>query len=669
MKISASDHRSSLKPVACATLILALSALFFPVHGFPQSPATTLSADTLLSQDIPIYYGEEDFRERIADPPSGRRAPLGVLLSGGSARAFAHIGVLKALDERGLSPDFIVTNSMGSIIGIMYGAGLSPEEIFLTIKRVQLSSLLQPELPFKGGLLNTRLFSELINNAIPYEDLGELPIPVMVVVEDLASKRTVVLAEGTLEKVFPASFALPVYFKPVEFREHTLIDGGISNLAPVQIPYRYTEDVITATTFYRRELAFKNPITILNVAMDIGKARSGIKAIKQYDPLWIRCNVETYSFMDWANLDEIVRRGYESADTFLETHPEVVERLSTNSDHLAPVRKRASKSFERAIGEYTRIRTVRFSPPEWGVRAGLQAEGGPESHQLLHSRNRLSAGTYLRSGFGHLEVKSFYQPAWLNLYQMEDDSFYGLSAQIEWLPAGLFRISAAADINAVPEPQGLSSFDSFYGKGSLSIPLRSGERSLIAPFLRGEYTADARFIPEEWAAVSGISVHHRAENRGDSAFNGSAGLFLNSRGPALQMEASAELPLTSTFVLRQRLFSRSTPASPKRVPYYPGDYYRGSFEQELLPDFIIGNSALALRFPGWNPTFGEALILDSFSVGPFFDYRGSKNNFTMVYGGALDASLSLIGLSPLSVHLDYGLTEQKETRISFYLSL
>ncbi|MFW6209493.1 MAG: patatin-like phospholipase family protein, partial [Spirochaetota bacterium] len=227
---------------------LTLAGMFFVAAAFTL-PASESEASLLLS-DHPIILGESDFIKRIETPLSGRDEPLGLLLSGGSARAFAHIGVLKRLEEAGYAPDFIVTNSMGSIVGLLYGAGFSPDAILSLFQTFEPSSLFEPEIPLRGGILNPGNFIELIEELVPYRDLSELPIPVLVVCEDLRTKRRVVLAEGNFSTVLAASFALPFYFPPQNLVNLRLIDGGVTNLAPMEVPYTYSDTVLVSTTFY-----------------------------------------------------------------------------------------------------------------------------------------------------------------------------------------------------------------------------------------------------------------------------------------------------------------------------------------------------------------------------------------------------------------------------------
>jgi len=270
---------------------------------------------SLLLADIPLIYGEECFIERINEKTGGEREPIGLVLSGGSARAFAHIGVLQYLEEQGIYPDYIISNSMGSIVALLYSAGMSPSQILEVVTSTNFGELFDFSIPINSGLLNVSKFKSLIGayvgNNLKIEDLA---IPVMVVCEDMVTKRQVLITEGDYLDVLVASFALPVYFGSVQYNEHTLIDGGIANLVPVNVAYKYSSQVIVSTTFYAgKNLNLKNPITGLNVSIDIGKRRQGVVELKAHpESVWIRCDVEDFSFMDFKEGLALTQRGYAS---------------------------------------------------------------------------------------------------------------------------------------------------------------------------------------------------------------------------------------------------------------------------------------------------------------------------------------------------------------------
>src|SRR5690554_4389053 len=237
------------KPLLIILLCL-VSISLLNANRHPETPVLNNSND-LLAATIPVNYGEVSFRERILERTEGKREPIGLVLSGGSARAFAHIGVLQYLEEQGIVPDFIVSNSMGSIVGLLYAAGLSPEQIFTVCSQLDTTQLFDLSWPLSGGFLDTSRFSSLVAAYLGDSvNLEELPIPIMIVTEDIVTKRQVRIMEGDVLTIFDAAFALPVYFPPVVYRGHLLVDGGMTNLVPLDIAYEYTDTTIVSTTFY-----------------------------------------------------------------------------------------------------------------------------------------------------------------------------------------------------------------------------------------------------------------------------------------------------------------------------------------------------------------------------------------------------------------------------------
>ncbi|MGH0053168.1 MAG: patatin-like phospholipase family protein [Sphaerochaetaceae bacterium] len=311
--------------------------------------------DDILLSDVPIAYGDAAFRERVLERTQGERSPIGLVLSGGSARAFAHIGVLKYLEEQGIVPDFIISNSMGSIVGLLYAAGLSPDQILESVTSVNLQSLFDLTLPLEGGILDSSRFMARVASILGTDlQLETLPVPIIVVTEDLVTKRQIAISEGDFYTVLQASYALPVYFPPVEYRGHLLVDGGITNLAPIDLAYTYADSVIVSTTFYDMDtLNLKNPLTVLNVSIDIGKRRRGVEELKKALPdiVWIRCTVEDISFMGFDRVEYLVEQGYRSA----KEKQEQLEALQTSAmpQELFQRRSTLAQQLEESTSEYS----------------------------------------------------------------------------------------------------------------------------------------------------------------------------------------------------------------------------------------------------------------------------------------------------------------------------
>ncbi len=388
----------------CLMLLLLVFSLV-PILAVEQ--VTNASAD-IFTADIPIMYGDEAFRARIAEKTGGERSPVGLVLSGGSARAFAHIGVLRFLEEEGIVPDFIISNSMGSIIGLMYAAGMSADQIHESISRVSLESLFDLTFPIGGGLMESSRFNAVLASFLGSDlKVEDLPIPIVVIAEDLVTRRQVLMAEGDFYTVLQASYALPVYFPPVEYKGHLLLDGGITNLAPVNLAYEYADSVIVSTTFYDVDtLNLRNPLTILNVSIDIGKRRKGVEELKDHlsDAIWIRCAVEDISFMEFSAVDELASKGYQSA--FLQK--DALAKLpklpmdATLTERRSLLSERIEKNLKRHnIFSHSKVRGVTNL---LGLGFDSERSGNDDSH--LKDANFLGMKYILRTGDLNLSLNA-----------------------------------------------------------------------------------------------------------------------------------------------------------------------------------------------------------------------------------------------------------------------
>lgn len=340
------------------------------------SNLTGKDADDILSADLPIAYGDAQFRQRILERTKGERSPVGLVLSGGSARAFAHIGVLKYLEEQDIVVDFIISNSMGSIVGLMYAAGLSPDQILQSITGVSIQSLFDTTLPLQGGFLDSSRFLAKVASILgPDLQLETLPIPIIVINEDLVTKRQIHISEGDYYTVLRGSYALPVYFPPVEYRGHLLLDGGVTNIVPVDLAYEYSDSVIVSTTFYDVDtLNLKNPLTVLNVSLDIGKRRRGVEELKRSldKVIWIRNDVEDVSFMEFSKADYLSQKGYESAKLQAEGLSEVYK--SGISAELLELRLQLQEKLQASKEQYDLFSQVPVNIPSHLLGLGLDSD-------------------------------------------------------------------------------------------------------------------------------------------------------------------------------------------------------------------------------------------------------------------------------------------------------
>jgi NTE family protein len=167
---------------------------------------------------------------------------IGISFSGGGTRATAHIGVIAALQEYGITADFVAGTSGGAIVGVMYAAGLSTKQMLDFMEQGKLSKLLHPSLPSRG-LTRLDFLGKLLDQYIAKDSFESLDIPLTVVASNLNTGRRAFLSSGSLYPAIMASCAIPLVFRPIEINQQLYVDGGIFDNMPVA-PLQVHCDVI-----------------------------------------------------------------------------------------------------------------------------------------------------------------------------------------------------------------------------------------------------------------------------------------------------------------------------------------------------------------------------------------------------------------------------------------
>lgn len=171
---------------------------------------------------------------------------VGLALSGGAARGFAHLGVLKVLRENGIPIDFVAGTSAGSIAGGALASGMNTAEILEMAKKIGWLSM--TGFGFSPlGILSNASMGAFVEKHFPVRKFEDLPIPFAAVACDLETGEEVVLKKsGDLATAIRASCALPGVFVPVEYEGRKLIDGGVAALVPTRAVKKLGAEIIIA---------------------------------------------------------------------------------------------------------------------------------------------------------------------------------------------------------------------------------------------------------------------------------------------------------------------------------------------------------------------------------------------------------------------------------------
>lgn len=160
-----------------------------------------------------------------------RQKRVGLVLSGGGARGFAHIGVLRVIEEAGINVDVIAGTSIGAILGALYAHGYRASDIHHIASKLKWRDIV--DLSLQGGLIKGEKLAHFLAAHLPqrFEDLAK---PLAVTTTDVETGEGVILVAGDLISAVRASSCFPGAFEPVQIKGRTLADGGIVNNLPVE---------------------------------------------------------------------------------------------------------------------------------------------------------------------------------------------------------------------------------------------------------------------------------------------------------------------------------------------------------------------------------------------------------------------------------------------------
>ncbi len=172
-----------------------------------------------------------------------KKLKLGLVLGAGWAKGFVHIGILKALHEQGIYPDYIAGTSIGAVIGAAYAAGRTPEDIEEILQHTDWKNIVDFTLP-KQGLITGSIVEGKIRELVRGKRFEELHIPLCVVAYDVTTKEKVEFSKGDVAKALRASISVPGIFTPVNIGKHLYIDGALVDPLPVEVVREMGADVI-----------------------------------------------------------------------------------------------------------------------------------------------------------------------------------------------------------------------------------------------------------------------------------------------------------------------------------------------------------------------------------------------------------------------------------------
>lgn len=290
-----------------------------------------------------------------------QRPKIGLVLSGGAAKGFAHIGVIKYLDELGIQADYITGTSMGSIVGGLHAMGYNSKKMSQVAGSQDWSSLLSGYIPLKDvaplekqfhqkfpffisyengdvtlpkGVINSQkldlLLSAMFSPAYHINDFDELNIPFRCVAVNIENGDIKVFEEGSLSRSIRASMAIPMVFTPEEINNHLYVDGGLIRNFPVEEVIDMGADIIIGV-FVGAELESKDQLkSMFDIFSQSTFMMSSLDSKEQAElvDIYITPDVKDVPSFGFDQHKHIIEQGYQAAKANHSALKELADVLS-----------------------------------------------------------------------------------------------------------------------------------------------------------------------------------------------------------------------------------------------------------------------------------------------------------------------------------------------------
>jgi predicted acylesterase/phospholipase RssA len=396
----------------------------------PRDTALAAPLDTARAVPAP-----RDTMAHAAAPPD-TAVRWALVLSGGVARGFAQVGVLRALEEEGLHPDLVVGSSMGGLLGALYASGYSSREIERIAAGTDWSGIFGPRtdaygwrdqarprpwlrlvgvhgglhggLRFPSGLVDDSGLNHMLSglfldaDAATGGDFDRLPVRFRTVGTDLATGRWIMLSRGGLARAVRATIGLPLVFPPIAFGGHLLVDGGMSANLPLDVARE-----AGATRLLAIDVAVPSPrldentpgwVVALQVFDMINKRGQRDTLTARDSLVWLK--LPGISATDFAGADSIIQRGYDEAREPIQRWAleAGLPRSYAPPQRVVPLMPPLASAIEWRGGPVARASTAR------AVLGKLPA-GSFQPHQLLPALDRLQRSGLFDKQWPSLEAR------------------------------------------------------------------------------------------------------------------------------------------------------------------------------------------------------------------------------------------------------------------------
>lgn len=295
-----------------------------------------------------------------------KKPKIGLVLSGGGAKGFAHIGVLKVLEQAGVKIDYIGGTSMGAVVGGLYATGYSARQIDSIFQATDFDALLSDYTPrssktfyekrneemyaftlpvkkfrigiptsLSKGMYNYNLLNRLTCKVRHVRDFNQLPIPFLCMATDIETGEEVLLDKGYLAEAMLASSAFPTLFSPVEINGRLLVDGGVTNNFPIDEIKKLGADIIIGVDVQddlKDRKSLEDATRILVQISNLQMIEKMKEKLKETD-IYIKPDISDFGVISFDEGQEIIKKGEEAAFAMYEKIKILGDSTKVGSTH------------------------------------------------------------------------------------------------------------------------------------------------------------------------------------------------------------------------------------------------------------------------------------------------------------------------------------------------
>ena len=261
---------------------------------------------------------------------------VGLALSGGGARGFGHLGALKAFEELGVEFECVAGTSVGSLVGAMYCYGMTADEMIKFALNLKVKDIRTSKIIFVPS--KTNKLEELIISAMGDIDIKDLKKKFCAVAVDMKDGEEIVFSEGRLCKVLAGSCAVPVVFDCVEYENMILMDGGLANTIPADVPKIMGCDKVIAVDInkYRGRGTDSTKLFDLVMASIRILMKSNCVKGKLNSDILIEPELKDFKSTSFDGAEEMIKEGYRAV---MEKKDEILKLFNPNLEEINTMKK------------------------------------------------------------------------------------------------------------------------------------------------------------------------------------------------------------------------------------------------------------------------------------------------------------------------------------------